>query len=131
MNREIDLIVIHCADTPADMDIGVEEIDQWHRQRGWNGCGYHYVIRRAGSVETGRDLTTQGAHVEGHNHNSIGICLVGGKPDCNFTRAQWDELERLVTTLVIRFPQAKVVGHRDLDPNRTCPLFDVGAWWAS
>jgi N-acetylmuramoyl-L-alanine amidase len=92
MNREIDLIVIHCAYTSPKMDIGVKEIDEWHRARGWNQIGYHYVVRRDGTVEHGRSVKTVGAHVKGFNAKSIGVCLVGGtmegrdEDDCNFTR---------------------------------------------
>ena len=49
-------IIIHCSATKPSMDIGVKEINEWHLQRGWSGIGYHYVIRRNGDLETGRDL---------------------------------------------------------------------------
>lgn len=141
--REITAIIIHCADTPASMDIGASEIRRWHVEgNGWKDIGYHYVIRRNGIIETGRDLDGDGdideevgAHVAGHNATTIGICLVGGKgangtPDCNFTVNQWDALERLVSDLTARYPGAEVKGHRDLDPGKACPTFDVPAWWA-
>ena len=127
-------IVIHCAETFADMDIGAAEICQWHRQRGWSQIGYHYVIRRNGDVETGRAEDKPGAHVAGHNVGSIGICLVGGKArgrenPCNFTRAQWRALESLVMQLIVEYPDAKILGHSDLDPTKSCPTFNVKAWW--
>lgn len=140
--REITHIVIHAADTPAEMDIGAAEIRRWHLERGWSDIGYHYVVRREGVLETGRDLDGDGevldetgAHVLGHNRGTLGICLVGGRgpdgqPDCNFTAAQWASLEALVDYLVGRFPRADVCGHRDLDPAKACPCFDVRAWWA-
>lgn len=131
----INKIVIHCADTFADMDIGAKEIDQWHRQRGWSQIGYHYVIRRSGEIEKGRPESKPGAHVAGHNTGSIGICLVGGKArgrenPCNFTRQQWTALENLVRILTIEYPQADVLGHTDLDAGKTCPTFNVKAWAA-
>ena len=131
--RDIDRIVIHCADTYARMDIGVREIDEWHRARGFNQIGYHFVVRRDGSVETGRSVKEVDAHVKGYNAKSIGICMVGGKhddgrPDANFTRPQWRALDTLVGKLVGEFPNATVCGHRDLDPNKSCPCFDVKAW---
>lgn len=126
--RNINLVVIHCADTPADMDVGATEIRQWHIERGFNDIGYHYVIRRDGRCESGRPESVVGAHVQGHNQNSIGICLVGGKPDCNFTRQQWESLSRLVDYLTTRYPAAEVVGHRDLDSKKRCPCFDAKAW---
>ena len=77
--RKIDEIIIHCTDTPKGMDVGVAEIDDWHRQKGWQGCGYHFVVRLDGSVEVGRDLNRAGAHCKDHNPFSIGIAYVGGR----------------------------------------------------
>lgn len=120
-------IVVHCADTPADMDIGVDEIDEWHRDRGWSGCGYHYVIRRDGELEYGRPEGVQGAHVRGHNRNSLGICLVGGQGGFNFTLNQIDALFSLFSQLSAKYPDAEWFGHRDLDTGKTCPNFDLNA----
>src|SRR5690554_2206478 len=118
--RKIRKIIIHAADTPPNMDIGVEEIRDWHvNGNGWRDIGYHYVIRRDGTVERGRSEEVAGAHVYGHNSDSIGICLVGGKPArhggpaCNFTRAQWIALEDRVRDLVRRYPMVEVSGHND------------------
>jgi N-acetylmuramoyl-L-alanine amidase len=143
VTRVISQIIVHCAYTPPSMDIGAKEIRAWHVDgNGWLDIGYHYVIRRGGQVEPGRDLDGDGdvieevgAHARGFNANSIGICLVGGKaegadrPDCNFTTAQWDALDKLVRTLTQRFSGVAVIGHRDVDPNKDCPTFDVKAWW--
>ena len=128
-------IVIHCSYTPPSMDIGVVEIRVWHHQNGWRDLGYHHVIRRDGTVEPGRPEDQHGAHVRGHNGTSLGVCLVGGmaqadkRPDCNFTTDQWTALDALVYELKQRYPNAEVVGHRDLDPGKACPTFDVAAWW--
>lgn len=135
--RKIDLIVVHCAYTTPGMDIGANEIRRWHiDDRGWSDIGYHYVIRRDGRVEEGRPIRRQGAHARGHNKNSLGICLVGGKddngsPDCNYTAAQWKSLHTLVSQLEAEYPGADVVGHRDLTNRKACPVFDVGAWWGT
>ncbi len=133
-------IVIHCADTKPCMDIGAKDIDRWHRERGWLGIGYHLVIRRDGTIENGRKLTPEsiqaGAHVKGYNHCSVGICMAGGMAEDgkghedNFTDAQWDALQTVVKELKRAFPQAKVVGHTDLDPHKPCPCFDAQSWWA-
>lgn len=123
--EHIEKIVVHCADTPADMDIGVDEIDEWHRDRGWSGIGYHYVIRRDGELEYGRPEGVQGAHVRGHNRNSLGICLVGGKGGFNFTYSQVERLINLHATLHAKYPDAEWLGHRDLDSGKACPQFDV------
>lgn len=136
--KQVDYIVIHSAATPETMDIGVEDIRRWHRQKGWLEVGYHKVIRRDGTVEDGRALNVPGAHARGFNHRSVGICLAGGvesdkkTPECNFTHAQWDALGELVADLKDHdmFPNAEVVGHRDLPKvNKACPCFDVASWW--
>lgn len=132
--QRTDFIVIHCSATPAAMDIGAKEIDRWHRAKGWFKIGYHFVIRRDGSIEYGRELSEVGAHAYGVNDRSIGICMVGGVAEDgktaqnNFTQAQWTALEKLASELEPQFPHAKLVGHRDVTPGRDCPCFDVAAW---
>jgi N-acetylmuramoyl-L-alanine amidase len=142
---DVKWIVIHCADTYARMDIGAKEIDQWHKQNGWIGIGYHFAIRRNGVIEPGRPVNMglslgweimQGAHVASYNSSSVGVCLVGGKgdtgkPESNYTEQQWDTLKLLIWTLTRCFPGAKVVGHTNLDPGKACPCFDVPKWWSS
>lgn len=127
----IDKVVIHAADTPAEMDIGAREIRMWHVEgNGWSDIGYHYVIRRDGTVEPGRPENKQGAHVYGHNKNSLGVCMVGGKPGCNFTSAQWASLTELVRDLLHRhrLTPAAIYGHRHFDSGKSCPTFDAQAW---
>ena len=126
-------LVIHCAATPPDMEIGVKEIDRWHKAKGWFGCGYHYVINRAGELEHGRDINTIGAHARGYNHVSIGICLVGGvnennEPEDNFNEGQMLQLEAVLEELQDIYPLAVIVGHNELDPHKECPSFNVQRW---
>lgn len=128
--KETKYIVIHAADTYASMDIGAEEIDRWHRSRGFFRIGYHYVIRRDGTVETGRELDQMGAHVRGHNKHSVGVCMVGGKaknggPEDNFTPEQFVVLADIVDELRDLYPNATVVGHNYLDKNKDCPCFNL------
>jgi len=130
---KIDLIVIHCSLTKVDQLIGADEIRRWHvEERGWNDIGYHYVIPRYGPLELGRPAFIEGAHVKGHNDNTIGICLVGGMGadgECedNFPPGQGYRLGVLLNRLCKVIPNARIVGHRDLDPTRGCPCFDVQA----
>jgi hypothetical protein len=162
--RAVELIVVHCSATASGKRIGsnlrgitaAHVIDGWHAQRGFHRAatcvtcyssalgfiGYHWVIDLDGSIQRGRHPREVGAHVAGHNAKSLGICLVGGaEPDARYTVAQWDALRRLVDELQQRWPQARVVGHRDLSPDadgdgrverhewlKTCPGFDVAAW---
>lgn len=128
-----DFLVVHCAATKPSMDIGLREIRQWHRQKGWLDVGYHFIIRRDGAVEAGRDVNVIGAHVQGYNSESVGVCLVGGindkgEPEANFTPEQYESLSGLLTDLSKQFPHASIVGHRELDPKKACPSFDVQAW---
>ena len=116
------------------MDIGASDIDRWHRERGWLKIGYHYVIKRDGTIEPGRGLLEAGAHAKGHNAESVGVCLAGGiseddgKPETNFTRKQWESLATVVDDLVEAFPEAKVIGHNDIS-SKACPTFNVGEWY--
>lgn len=121
----VDKIIIHCADTPEGMDIGVSEIRDWHLERGWSDVGYHFVIRLDGKIERGRNLDTPGAHARGYNMNSIGICYVGGKDDKDTrTAEQLKSLDYLIQTLRLIYPGAKVLGHRDLPGvKKYCPSF--------
>lgn len=129
LRTRTDYIVIHCADTPSTMDIGAKEIRQWHIvDNGWADIGYHYVIRRNGLREHGRALEAIGSHVRGFNSCSVGVCMVGGKGGNNFTKLQFDELEKLVKELKLKYPKAEVVGHCELNSGKTCPSFDVQAW---
>jgi len=133
--RNINKIVIHCADTFSDMDVDSQWIRDIHvKQNGWKDIGYHYIILRDGTLEKGRPESQSGAHVAGHNASTIGVCLIGGKArkgenPTNFTKEQWRVLEALVTDLTNRYEEAEVVGHCDLDSGKTCPTFNVKAWW--
>lgn len=131
-----DFIAVHCSATRPSQQIDVEDIRKWHKAKGWSDVGYHYVITRAGRVQKGREEDRIGAHVEGFNGRSIGICLVGGvseddftKPENNFTPLQMTALRNLLAELAKRYPAAVVQGHRDF-PNvkKACPSFDVRAW---
>lgn len=130
-------IVLHYSATPDNLDIGVAEIDAMHKARGWKGVGYHYVIRLDGTVEKGRSETELGAHVAGQNSGKLGICAIGGtKPGApntgldTRTAKQIEAQIALIRTLLSKYPNAKVVGHRDLAATQ-CPGFDVVPWWAS
>lgn len=129
------LLVVHCAATPPGMDIGVREITRWHREQGFLAVGYHWVIRRDGTLEPGRAEHLIGAHATQVNRESVGVCLVGGvdakqNPEDNFTRAQRATLVELLGELLVRYPGAEVIGHRDIPGvAKACPSFDVRAWW--
>lgn len=128
--RKIDEIIIHCAATPEGRNFTVADIDQWHKQRGWRGIGYHFVIYIDGSVHKGRPVEEVGAHCLNHNAHSIGVCYIGGctadgkRPKDTRTPAQKAALRRLVGELRKQYPQASVHGHGEF-ANKACPAFDV------
>ena len=120
--RNVTAIVVHCSDSPDRMDIGVAEITQWHLERGFSTCGYHAIVRRSGVVEPGRAESKVGAHCQGHNRDSLGICWVGRDLP---TPAQYTALLEKITEwcLVYGVPAERVVGHREAAPlsGKTCP----------
>lgn len=128
-------IVVHSSATrPSMQDIGVDTIRGWHRARGFKDVGYHFIIKRDGAIEQGRELYEIGAHVKGFNDKSVGICMVGGVEDKNpkvaennFTVFQWASLLELLAKLTKEFPDAQVVGHKDLAATE-CPSFNVKEW---
>lgn len=133
--RTINRIVVHCSATGPNQDIGAKDIDRWHRERGFTKIGYHFVIRRDGTLEKGRSVEEVGAHAVGHNADSIGICMAGGldkpggNPQDNYTQDQWATLKTLLYQLRCQFPKTDICGHRDLPKvAKACPSFDVKTW---
>ena len=137
--KSLDYLIIHCSATKPTQEVGAKEISEWHRQRGFLAIGYHYVIRRDGSLEFGRPPMTVGAHAKGYNDVSMGICLSGGvdsqgNHENNFSKSQFRTLETLVKTIpeLLGVEGVQVVGHRDLpDVSKDCPCFDVKKWFSS
>lgn len=117
-------IVVHCSDSPHGRGDDAQTIHRWHLERGWSGIGYHFVITESGEIQNGRPLYWQGAHVNGHNRNTIGICLIGRE---SFTDAQFVSLGNLTKGLMATYKLEKkdVVGHGELDKGKTCPNFSV------
>lgn len=130
--RKVTEIIIHCSATPEGREDTVEDIDRWHKERGFKCIGYHYVIYLDGSIHKGRDESTQGAHCPLHNANSIGICYIGGCvkegkkliPKDTRTQEQKDAMLELLKDLAERYPDATIHGHNEF-ASRDCPCFDV------
>lgn len=128
--REINKVILHCSDTIEGAHIDVDTIRQWHKARGWNDIGYHYVIYLDGTIHKGRDLDIVGAHCRGNNKDSIGVCYIGGrsakenKPADTMTAEQelgWLQLWYALKTL---FGNIKLHGHNEFS-EKACPSFDV------
>lgn len=134
--RHFDTIIVHCTATRVGRDVTAAEVDTWHKERGFDCIGYHYLIRLDGTIEKGRSLNRIGAHCKGHNRHSVGICYVGGLdanglPCDTRTPAQKDSLARLIWNLTQRalllgFGLVAVRGHRDF-AKVDCPCFDAAA----
>lgn len=122
----IDTIIIHCSATPNGRIHDAADIHQWHQERGWDGIGYHYVIKIDGAIENGRPDYWQGAHASGHNEDSVGICLIGTD---SFSQAQFRSLAKLCTKLKFKYGDVKIIGHNQVS-DKTCPGFNVEEWVA-
>ena len=135
--RAISKIIIHCSATQEGRDLDAAEINRWHLKRGWNGIGYHYVVLLDGTIEYGRSIYKQGAHVKGENEGSIGICYVGGmskdmkKAKDTRTQAQKDSLIKLMHELIYKYNKDMTIhGHNEY-ANKACPSFNVQAEYAN
>lgn len=141
--REINLIVIHCSATRENRTLSEHDLEVCHRRRGFNGTGYHFYIRKDGSVIETRPVWKIGAHAKGWNLKSVGICYEGGldcrgRPANTMTEWQKHSLYVLIRTLQMDYPGCRVCGHRDLSPDlnhngeiepeewvKECPCFGV------
>ena len=128
--RKITDIIIHCSATAEGKSFTVADIDRWHRQRGFAQIGYHYVIYLDGTIHKGRPIELIGAHCQGHNSHSVGICYIGGlakdgkTPKDTRTPEQKAALLKLLKELKSEFTSAKIHGHRDFSA-KACPSFDA------
>ena len=128
--RKIKRIIIHCTDSPDDLDIGLAEINQWHKARGWESkktktpCGYHHIIRKDGKIQQGRLEEEVGSHCFGYNRSSIGITVVGRN---QFNPKQAATLNKLCRQLIDKYglKPFDVYGHYELDDRKTCPNMDM------
>ncbi len=135
MSRQITEIIVHCTATREGREVTVAEIDRWHRERGFEQIGYHYVVQLDGRVCLGRPEWKAGAHCRGHNAGSIGVVYVGGMdksgmPKDTRTAAQKASLVRLLSLLARRYPGAAIHGHREYAV-KDCPCFDAAAEYAA
>jgi len=137
--RRINQIVVHCS---ASNWGNAKVIDEWHKERGWSGIGYHFVIGNGypsynswrykkkqnnydGLIEIGRPIDRMGAHAKGDNAHSIGVCLIGNK------KFNLKPLYVLLHTLCMAYQigPARVLGHYEvksgIEQGKTCPNFDM------
>jgi hypothetical protein len=140
ITRDITEVVVHWTDTYSNANIGSEELNRTHLVLGFNGIGYHYVIRRDGSLQRGRPVNIQGQHAErnGHDRFSIGLAFVGGlncpsetpnpgdyRSAKSLTRAQMNTFEQFCRAFYLEYPGGQIIGHNEIDPNEVDPGFEV------
>lgn len=139
-------VTVHCSASKPSQDWGAAEVDRMHRKQGWLCIGYHFVIRRDGTIERGRPVNAEGSHCRDGSRNltHIGVCLIGGvsenpqkhipgnpwngsDAEANFTPAQMASLKALLGFLEV--PAGAVEGHRDVPGvKKACPSFQVKHW---
>lgn len=121
---ETDMIVLHHTGNPTDDDLSAEEINASHQAKGWTCIGYHYVVRKDGTVEIGRPHWTVGAHAYGHNSHTIGIHVCGNFEIGEPTDAQIEStamlLANLCTDYGLPIDRDHIAGHREL-MGTACP----------
>ena len=128
--RELNRIILHCTATPSWREVSVDEIRRWHVEgNGWSDIGYHYVILLDGTIARGRPLDVAGAHVKGHNKDSVGVVYVGGtdvtgQPQDTLNSNQLFSLYKVVTSLRNLFGPLTLHGHNEFS-NKACPSFIV------
>ena len=129
--RRIDLIICHCSATKITQDFPVESLEACHKARGFKTIGYHYYITKDGQVHQCRPEDMVGAHARRYNAYSIGICYEGGldangEPADTRTEAQKHAMIALLRSLKVDYPDAEILGHRDLPwVKKKCPCFDA------
>lgn len=130
MARNIKEIIVHCSATPEGKNFTVDDIRKWHKQRGFNDVGYHYIVYLDGTIAKGRDESIAGAHCVNHNSISIGVCYIGGlakdgkTAKDTRTEKQKKSLISLLKQLKAKYPNAKIYPHYKFAA-KACPCFDA------
>lgn len=131
--RTINYLVLHCTATPQTTTVA--SIDRyWRVEKKWKSPGYHYIILPDGTAINLHPIELPSNGVQGHNFDSIHISYIGGvdkknNPLDNRTDAQKQTQIRLLKELKAKFPNAKILGHRDFgNTGKMCPSFDVADW---
>ena len=132
--ESVRFLVLHCSATRCDSDYPPEQMLRDHKARGFRTIGYHFYVRKDGSLSQHRKLLEVGAHCRPYNRCSIGICYEGGLDEegCaanTLTEPQFQTLTELFERLVVLFPDAMIMGHRDMRSStpKECPCLDTRA----
>lgn len=110
-------IIIHHAEASH---CTAQDIHQWHLSNGWSGAGYHFLVRKDGTVYRLRPEGKIGAHASGSNSDSIGICFEGSYMTETMPQAQINAGKELVAYLKQKYKISKVQAHREVC-STNCP----------
>ena len=121
--RKMDKIIIHQSASPTTTT--VEDIDRWHKDRGWSGIGYHFVCLKDGEIATGRPINQRGAHTYNHNGTSIGICVTGNFENHHCPKPRFDKLMAFVAELLEKheLQWTDVYYHKQFSNTKCCGHF--------
>ena len=121
-----DYIALHHAEASV---CSAKQVDEWHKNNGWSGIGYHFFVRKDGEVYRGRPIWAVGAQVQGHNLDSVGICAEGAYMKEFMPQKQKRAIAELIAELKGSYPNARIVGHGELGasdcPGRNFPLAEL------
>lgn len=123
-----DRIILHHA---AAASCTAQDIHRWHLANGWTGIGYHYFVKKDGSIYRGRPELTIGAHTEGYNTSGIGICAEGNYSKEQMPTAQKQAIAQLICDIRQRLGITVLQAHCDLNatecPGLYFPLAEIKA----
>lgn len=133
--RRIDKIIVHCS--AGNINNSAADIVSFHTRpvknggRGWTTPGYHYFVEKTGKVVNIVPEERISNGVAGFNAHAINVCYAGGVdqrtfsiPEDTRTPQQKEALVDLLKTLRVKYPNARIYGHRDFAP-KACPSFDA------
>lgn len=115
--KKTERIILHHS---ASETASAEDIQRWHLNNGWSGAGYHFLVRKDGSIYRLRPEDTVGAHAYGSNYNSIGICFEGNFDNEKMSEAQKQAGKELVSYLKNKYGISTVQRHKDVCKT-SCP----------
>lgn len=126
--RNIQTVFIHCSASDNPNHDNAQTMESWHKARGFAEIGYNIFIRKDGSAQMGRAFDKIPAAQKGHNTGSIAICC-HGLDIKKFTDAQRSSLNAFCSAInKVHGGSLMFKGHRDVEPNKTCPVFDYSKW---
>lgn len=110
------------------------QVDSWHKANGWSGIGYHFFIRKDGTIYRGRPEWAVGAHASGKNSESIGVCVEGNYDlETNMPTLQKNAIKDVLSYLKDKYPKAGIKGHKEVGatgcPGKYYPLQEMKEYW--